>query len=211
MKTYPGAVFSCRSGPQAEPTMTGHDVLCLHTMVGVLAPPMDTSDTETARVCRGPSHLRRRRAIGQGRGSRLDGTVWQWQDRKARGGRQPRRQAPGDLHRDRRQLPGICRRHRAVDAAAMRGDPQLFAWSRPLRRTPTARRRGHVTARASSRAHPRHAPGRGVGYHQQGCDPWRVGRSPRSPSRARSVPARDVSRRSPPSSRGPSRSPKETT
>ena len=36
MKTYPGAAYK-PLGPQTEPRMTGHDVVCLHTMVGYLS------------------------------------------------------------------------------------------------------------------------------------------------------------------------------
>ena len=36
-------------GTQTEPRMTGHDVVCLHTMVGFLA----STAASAARVCRG--------------------------------------------------------------------------------------------------------------------------------------------------------------
>ena len=36
MLTYPAAVHK-PLGPQTEPRMTGHDIVCLHTMAGYLS------------------------------------------------------------------------------------------------------------------------------------------------------------------------------
>ena len=52
-------------GPQTEPQMTGHDVVCLHTMVGYL------SSTESAH--RDPCHSTRRTHVRRARPQRPDG------------------------------------------------------------------------------------------------------------------------------------------
>lgn len=191
MKTYPGAVFK-PLGPQAEPTMTGHDVLCLHTMVGVLASTDGYFRHGNGEGYAGTeSHYGVGGKWGKDAALGLDGTVWQWQDRR---------------HEADANLDG---RHRVISietadnfpASAADIEPwtplqceaisQLLAWESTVE--------AHADCPPSWTCHregiplaliPDTLPGRrGVGYHQQGCDPWRVsGGVLWSPSRGKVCP-----------------------
>lgn len=72
-KPYPGAVFK-PLGPQTQPKMRAHDVICLHTMVGNL--------TSTGRMFgeRGYTGTESHFGVGGPWGDDHDGEVWQWQD-----------------------------------------------------------------------------------------------------------------------------------
>ena len=112
MLTYPAAVHK-PLGPQTEPRMTGHDIVCLHTMAGYLS-----STDRYFRAANGAGYIGTESHFGVGgrwggdARAGLDGTVWQWQDLM--------HQADANRHqrRDRRQRGPP---HRALDSAAMRG------------------------------------------------------------------------------------------
>ena len=80
MARYPGAVFK-PLGPQKQPWMRGHDVICLHTMVGYLS----STDRYFA-VANGVGYVGTESHYGVGGiwggdvKMGLDGAVWQWQD-----------------------------------------------------------------------------------------------------------------------------------
>src|SRR5215207_1024639 len=80
MLTYPGARWK-PLGAQTETRMTGHDIVCLHTMVGYL-----TSTDRYFRIYNGEGYRGTESHFGIGGkwgpdlGGDLDGAVWQWQD-----------------------------------------------------------------------------------------------------------------------------------
>lgn len=77
---YPDARFH-PLGAQTETRMTGHDVICLHTMVGYLI-----STDGYFRISNGPGYRGTESHFGIGGpwgpdlGGGLDGATWQWQD-----------------------------------------------------------------------------------------------------------------------------------
>lgn len=74
---YPDAWFR-PLGPQTERKMRGHDIICLHTMVGYLA---STDAMFKRHGYRGTeSHFGIGGVWGGDRAKLLDGQVWQWQD-----------------------------------------------------------------------------------------------------------------------------------
>jgi len=169
--------------------MTGHDLVVVHTMVGFLA-------STDAMFRRGgydgtESHYGVGGAWGRDRVEHLDGVVFQWQDR-ARG-------ADANLEANLRAIsvetadnaPGAARdiarwTPRQADALV-----DLIAWEC----SPGA----HAGCPASWACHqhgiparivPDSKPGRrGIAYHRQGIDPWRVSGGERwSTSRGKECP-----------------------
>jgi hypothetical protein len=166
---YPRAVWS-PLGPQTQGRMTAHDILCLHTMVGSLSSTNNYfrqggfSGTE--------SHY--------GVGDATDPRVLQWQDRAYR--------ADANLDGNDRVI--------SVETADTRGEfkawsgsnvPAWTAWQLRVLAELVAWEcsvAAHAACPASWACHrsgiplvliPDTKPGRrGVGYHRQGVDPWRV-------------------------------------
>lgn len=170
MLTYPAADYS-PLGPQTEPRMTGHDVVCLHTMVGYLS-----STDGYFRSGNGAGYVGTESHFGVGgawggdatRG--LDGKVRQWQPLT--------HQADANLHgnpttisietADNAARPIQPWTPKQLDALA-----HLLAWlSLPAT---------HADCPASWECHTDGIPltlipdtlphRRGVGYHRQGCPP----------------------------------------
>lgn len=161
-------------GPQTEPRMTGHDVVCLHTMVGYLA-----STDQYFRCGNGVGYAGTESHIGIG-GTwgkdgtlGLDGVVRQWQDLM--------HQADANLDGNPTTIsvetadntarpiqPWTLLQCEAIaeflewvcDKATHAGCPDTWTCHQvgiPLVLIPDT------------------LPGRrGIGYHRQGCDPWRV-------------------------------------
>lgn len=78
---YPGAAFRAL-GKQTEPTMTAHDVVCVHTMVGYLKTTERYFATGNGPGYDGTeSHYGIGGKWGADATDGLDGVVWQWQDR----------------------------------------------------------------------------------------------------------------------------------
>ena len=173
MLTYPAAVHK-PLGPQTEPRMTGHDVVCLHTMVGYL-----TSTDQYFRCGNGVGYAGTESHIGIGGkwgkdGTLgLDGVVQQWQDLM--------HQADANLDGNSTTIsvetgdntarpiqPWTLQQCEAIaeflewvcDKATHAGCPDTWTCHQvgiPLVLIPDT------------------LPGRrGIGYHRQGCDPWRV-------------------------------------
>ncbi len=188
MKTCPGAAYK-PLGPQTEPRMTGHDIVCLHTMVGYLS--------STDGYFRGgngvgyagtESHFGVGGKWGKDGTLGLDGTVWQWQDLAY--------QADANLDGN----PTVISVETADNAARpiqpwtplqCEGIARLLAWLCSVE--------AHAECPSSWTCHregiplaliPDTKPGRrGIGYHRQGCDPWRVLGGVRwSPSRGKDCP-----------------------
>ena len=176
----------------AEPTMTGHDVLCLHTMVGVLASTDGYFRHGNGEGYAGTeSHYGVGGKWGKDAALGLDGTVWQWQDRRYE----------ADANLDGRHRVISIETADNFPASAADIEPwtplqceaisQLLAWESTVE--------AHADCPPSWTCHregiplaliPDTLPGRrGVGYHQQGCDPWRVsGGVLWSPSRGKVCP-----------------------
>ena len=173
MKTYPGAAYK-PLGPQTEPRMTGHDVVCLHTMVGYLS-----STDAYFRAANGvgyagtESHFGVGGQWGKDASLGLDGTVWQWQDIAY--------QADANLDGN----PTTISIETADNAARpikpwtplqCEAIAQILAW--------LCSREAHAECPSSWTCHREGIPlalitdtkpgRRGIGYHRQGCDPWRV-------------------------------------
>lgn len=173
MKTYPGAAYK-PLGPQTEPRMTGHDIVCLHTMVGYLSSTDAYFRTANGAGYQGTeSHFGVGGRWGKDGTLGLDGTVWQWQDLA--------HQADANLDGNPTTISV-----ETADNAARPIQPwtplqceaiaQLLAW--------LCSREAHAECPSSWTCHregiplaliPDTKPGRrGIGYHRQGCDPWRV-------------------------------------
>ena len=170
MLTYPAAVHK-PLGPQTEPRMTGHDIVCLHTMAGYLS-----STDRYFRAANGAGYIGTESHFGVGgrwggdARAGLDGTVWQWQPLT--------HQADANLHgnpttisietADNAARPIQPWTPKQLDALA-----HLLAWlSLPAT---------HADCPASWECHTDGIPltlipdtlphRRGVGYHRQGCPP----------------------------------------
>ncbi len=173
MLTYPGAAYK-PLGPQTEPRMTGHDIVCLHTMVGYLSSTDAYFRTANGAGYQGTeSHFGVGGRWGKDGTLGLDGTVWQWQDLA--------HQADANLDGNPTTISV-----ETADNAARPIQPwtplqceaiaQLLAW--------LCSREAHAECPSSWTCHregiplaviPDTKPGRrGIGYHRQGCDPWRV-------------------------------------
>lgn len=173
MLTYPGAAFK-PLGPQTEPSMTGHDIVCIHTMVGYLS-----STDRYFRVTNGAGYQGTESHYGVGGkwGSDavagLDGVVYQWQDIA--------HQADANLGGNPTTISietadNAARPIAPWTPAQVESLAQLLAWlCAPATHAAcpaawTCRREGIPLSLI-----PDTLPGRrGIGYHRQGCDPWRV-------------------------------------
>lgn len=173
MLTYPGAAYK-PLGPQTEPRMTGHDIVCLHTMVGYLSSTDAYFRTANGAGYQGTeSHFGVGGRWGKDGTLGLDGTVWQWQDLA--------HQADANLDGN----PTTISVETADNAARpikpwtplqCEAIAQILAW--------LCSREAHAECPSSWTCHregiplaliPDTKPGRrGIGYHRQGCDPWRV-------------------------------------
>ena len=188
MKTCPGAAYK-PLGPQTEPRMTGHDIVCLHTMVGYLSSTDAYFRTANGAGYQGTeSHFGVGGRWGKDGTLGLDGTVWQWQDLAY--------QADANLDGN----PTVISVETADNAARpiqpwtplqCEGIARLLAWLCSVE--------AHAECPSSWTCHregiplaliPDTKPGRrGIGYHRQGCDPWRVLGGVRwSPSRGKDCP-----------------------
>ncbi len=173
MLTYPAAVHK-PLGPQTEPRMTGHDIVCLHTMAGYLS-----STDRYFRAANGAGYIGTESHFGVGgrwggdARAGLDGTVWQWQDLM--------HQANANLDGN----PTVISVETADNAArpiAPWTPPQCEAIARLLAWVCDVAT--HADCPPSWACHregiplaliPDTRPGRrGIGCHRQGCDPWRV-------------------------------------
>ena len=173
MLTYPGAAFK-PLGPQTEPSMTGHDIVCIHTMVGYLS-----STDRYFRVTNGAGYQGTESHYGVGGkwGSDavagLDGVVYQWQDIA--------HQADANLDGNSTVISietadNAARPIAPWTPAQVESLAQLLAWlCAPATHAAcpaawTCRREGIPLSLI-----PDTLPGRrGIGYHRQGIDPWRV-------------------------------------
>src|SRR5215207_2579452 len=193
MLTYPGARWK-PLGAQTETRMTGHDIVCLHTMVGYLI-----STDRYFRISNGEGYRGTESHYGVGGkwgpdlGAGLDGAVWQWQDR----GYTADANLDGKL-----RVISVETADNAPDRAA-----DIEAWT-PLQVEALARliawestKAAHAECPATWTCHksgiplvliPDTLPGRrGIGYHQQGIDPVRVAGGVRwSNSYGKECPAR---------------------
>jgi len=161
-------------GPQTEPQMSAHDILCIHTMVGYLTSTDGMfrqngySGTE--------SHFGIGGIWGSDAGAGYDGDIWQWQDIMH----------TADANLDGNNVVISCETAdnapktassivRWTDAQA-RSIVSLFAW--------LCTKEAHAQCPSSWKCHqvgippvmiPDTKPGRrGLAYHQQGIDPVRV-------------------------------------
>lgn len=173
---YPGARWH-PLGAQTESRMTAHDIVCLHTMVGYL-----TSTDPYFRVTNGigfagtESHYGVGGKWGPDLGGALDGASWQWQDRAF--------SADANLDGWDRVIsietadnaPRYPSDIEAWTPAQIEELAQILAWESTAA--------AHAACPPSWRCHqvgipleliPDTKPGRrGVGYHRQGVDPYRV-------------------------------------
>ena len=173
MLTYPAAVHK-PLGPQTEPRMTGHDVVCLHTMVGYL-----TSTDQYFRCGNGVGYAGTESHIGIGGkwgkdGTLgLDGVVRQWQDLM--------HQADANLDGNSTTISvetadNIARPIQPWTLLQCEAIAEFLAW--------VCDKATHAGCPDTWTCHqvgiplvliPDTLPGRrGIGYHRQGCDPWRV-------------------------------------
>lgn len=170
---YPGATWR-PLGAQSQPAMTGHDLVIVHTMVGSLV----GTDTmfRAAGYTGTESHYGLGGSWGRDRAAQLDGVVYQWQDRS--------RTADANLDAN----PIAISVETADNAPANAEDiarwttsqaaslVELLAWECSVAahaQCPpewTCHTRGIPAALV-----PDSRPGRrGIAYHRQGIDPWRV-------------------------------------
>jgi len=161
-------------GPQTEPRMTGHDVVCLHTMVGYLA-----STDQYFRCGNGVGYAGTESHIGIG-GTwgkdgtlGLDGVVRQWQDLM--------HQADANLDGNPTTISvetadNTARPIQPWTLLQCEAIAEFLEWVCDVAT--------HAECPPSWTCHqvgiplvliPDTLPGRrGIGYHRQGCDPWRV-------------------------------------
>jgi hypothetical protein len=161
-------------GAQTETLMTGHDIVCLHTMVGYLV-----STDKYFRIYNGSGYSGTESHYGVGGkwgpdlGGDLDGAVWQWQDR--------RYQADANLNGNNRVISietadNAARPIQPWTPKQLEANARIVAWES----SPSSHRNCPSTWNCHKvgiplKLIPDTQPGRrGVGYHRQGCDPWRV-------------------------------------
>jgi hypothetical protein len=185
---YPGASQHIL-GRQTEPEMRSHDIVCIHTMVGYLF------STHNMFLKNGFSGTESHFGIGGKWGSdlsrNLDGVVYQWQDL--------------DCTAD-ANLDGA---HRVISIETADNAPRLprdiLPWT-PKQVVSLVRlihwlcsKAAHADCPSSWKCHqegipmkliPDSKPGRrGIGFHRQGIDPWRVSGGERwSESRGKECP-----------------------
>lgn len=173
MIRYPAAEYR-PLGVQTEPQMSAHDIVCLHTMVGYLS-----STDRYFRAANGAGYAGTESHFGVGGKwggdavAGLDGTVWQWQDLA--------HQADANLGGNPTTISietadNAARPIAPWTPAQVESLAQLLAWlCAPATHAAcpaawTCRREGIPLSLI-----PDTLPGRrGIGYHRQGCDPWRV-------------------------------------
>lgn len=161
-------------GPQTEPRMTSHDIVCVHTMVGYV-----TSTDRFFREVNGEGYAGTESHYGIGGkwgpdlGGGLDGKIWQWQDRTF--------EADANLN-GRGRVISVETADNAERPIQPWTAPQLDALVRLIswECSPAA----HTQCPESWLCHQVGIPKtiipdtkqgrRGVGYHKQGCDPYRV-------------------------------------
>ena len=176
-------------GTQTEPRMAGHDVVCLHTMVGYLSSTDRYFRSGNGAGYQGTeSHFGVGGKWGGDAVAGLDGTVWQWQDLA--------HQADANLGGNPTTISietadNAARPIQPWTPAQVESLAQLVAW--------LCARTTHADCPPSWTCHregiplaliPDTLPGRrGIGYHRQGCDPWRVEGGVRwSPSTGKDCP-----------------------
>lgn len=147
-------------GSQTEPKMTAHDIICLHTMVGYL------TSTDAMFKQNGYSGTESHFGIGgiwgSDRDKNLDGVVYQWQDLEYTADAN----LDGNWH-----VVSIETADNAPKAAK-----DLAAW--------TPKQCAAIIKLVASLCKKYNIPAvliadtkrgrRGIAYHRQGCDPWRV-------------------------------------
>jgi len=172
-KKYPGAAWK-PLGTQSEPAMTGHHLVIVHTMVGYL---YSTDGMFRQGGYDGTeSHFGVGGAWGSDASRDLDGAVWQWQDlgHGADANLDANRTAISIETADNAPgLPKDIQRWTLRQAVAL---ASLIAWLCSVE--------AHSGCPTSWTCHgqgiplalvPDSKPGRrGVAYHRQGVDPWRV-------------------------------------
>ena len=188
MIRYPAAEYR-PLGVQTEPRMAGHDVVCLHTMVGYLSSTDRYFRSGNGAGYQGTeSHFGVGGKWGGDAVAGLDGTVWQWQDLA--------HQADANLGGNPTTISietadNAARPIQPWTPAQVESLAQLVAW--------LCARTTHADCPPSWTCHregiplsliPDTLPGRrGIGYHRQGCDPWRVEGGVRwSPSTGKDCP-----------------------
>lgn len=175
-QVYPGARWT-PLGAQREALMRSHDLIILHTMVGYL-----TSTDPLFRIYNGAGYIGTESHYGVGGiwgpdlGQALDGAVYQWQDRRYK--------ADANLDAWYRAISietADNAPHSPADIAAwttkqMEAIAKIIAWES----LPSS----HAACPSTWKCHqvgipialvPNSLPiHRGVAYHRQGIDPWRV-------------------------------------
>lgn len=174
--TYPHALYK-PLGPQSEPTMHAHDIVCLHTMVGYLSSTDRYFRTANGAGYDGTeSHYGVGGPWGSDGAANLDGTVWQWQDRG--------RTADANMDGNGRVIsietadnaPRFAADIKGWSAAQIDAIVDLLIWETSVE--------AHAGCPSSWTCHdhgipraliPDSKPGRrGIGFHRLGIDPWRV-------------------------------------
>ena len=176
-------------GKQKEPAMTGHDLVIVHTMVGYL------HSTDTMFRAGGYDGTESHYGIGGRWGSDasrdLDGVIWQWQDRG--------RQADANLAANPTAISIETADNAPVRAADIARWTPAQAEALVTLLTWECSAEAHAGCPSSWTCHGRGIPAslvpdsrpgrRGVAYHRQGVDPWRVSGGQRwSPSRGKECP-----------------------
>lgn len=161
-------------GSQSEPKMSAHDVVCAHTMVGSLH---GTDSYFAQSGYSGPeSHFGVGGKWGADADRKLDGVTYQWQDTLYT--------ADANLEGNHRLISFETADNAPSDPANLQPwtDKQLDALVRGM--AWACDKSSHSGCPSGWRCRsdgipavliPDSKPGRrGIGYHRQGCDPWRV-------------------------------------
>lgn len=175
MLRYPNALYK-PLGAQTEPVMRGHHVVCVHTMVGYLS-----STDKYFRLTNGlgyngtESHYGVGGPWGGDGALQLDGTVWQWQDR----GRQADANVDGGFTvisiETADNAPGLPQDITEWSAAQVDALVALIAWECSAAAHAECPAGWDCRDGIPAVLIPDTQPGRrGIGYHRQGIDPWRV-------------------------------------
>lgn len=147
-------------GKQTQPKMSSHDIICLHTMVGYLA------STDSMFRSSGFSGVESHFGVGGAWGSdvaqNLDGVVYQWQD--------PTFTADANLNGN----------HRVISIETADNAPKSASDIKPW----TPKQLDSIVELVAWLCHTYDIPvaliadtkpgRRGIAYHRQGIDPWRV-------------------------------------
>jgi hypothetical protein len=152
MATYPNAEWRPLAAGSPGATMDAHDIVCVHTMVGTLG------GTESMFRQNGWTGTESHFGVGGPADGALDGTVYQWVDTDD--------QADANLQGN----------HRLISIETSDGGDETNPWSDAQLDAIT----GIIVWACQTYAIPAalvadSTPGqRGIGYHRQGIDPWRV-------------------------------------